>query len=72
MHLLSTHHELKCWGQTSEEKKILAIESGTEAPLFMEFQLVHFQRYKQKHTLEQSPLALSSPPKYASRGSGSF
>lgn len=52
MHILNAHHELKSWGQTSEEKRLLAIESGTEAPLFMEFQLVHFHRYKQNHTLE--------------------
>lgn len=65
MHLLSAHHELKSWGQTSEAKKILAIGRGTEAPLFMEFQLVHFHRYKQKQALEQSPLAHSLPPEYA-------
>lgn len=42
MHILSAHHDLKSWGQTSEEKKILAIESGIEAPHLWNFNLYTF------------------------------
>lgn len=52
MPVWSAHCELKSRGQMSEGKKILAKESCTEAPLFMEFQLVNFHRYKQNHTPE--------------------